>query len=330
MKRIVALVVLASGIGLFTGCSQKGFIPVVTGPAVYSAWSAPQNIGSVVNSVSNDQHPALSPDGLSLYFASDRPGSVEGSAAGTLDLWVSHRLTKDGAWGAPVNLGVTVNSTATEFAPNLSFDGHTLYFGSERAGGCGMRDVWASHREDVTADTGTGGWEAPVDLGCVLNSAMFDDGPTYFEDPKTGVVTLYLTTQNRPGGLGDFDIWTSTQQSDGSWGIPVNVVQLNSAFRDTRTAIRHDGLEIFLTSMRPGSLPDAKGAPSLDLWVATRASIYDRWGAPVAMGDSVNTEYSDGAPAISADGTELYFYSNRPGGSGLNDLYVMTRTKTGG
>jgi OOP family OmpA-OmpF porin len=48
------------------------------------------------------------------------------------------------------------------------------------------------------------------------------------------------------------------------------------------------------------------------------------------MGDDINTAYSDGAPAISADGTELYFYSNRPGGTGLNDLYVMKRTKISG
>ena len=329
MKRVLALSALSLGIGLFTGCSNTS--PAVpSGPATYSAWSAPQNVGSVVNTASNDQHPALSPDGLSLYFASDRPGLVAGSLAKTLDLWVSHRSTKDAAWGAPVSLGDTVNSPYTEFAPNLSFDSHTLYFSSERPGGCGMRDVWASYRSDITADTGTGGWQTPVDLGCVLNSSFFDDGPSYFQDPKTSVITMYLTTQDRPGGVGDFDIWASTQQSDGSWGVPVNVAELNSTYRDTRTAIRYDGLEIFLTSMRPGSLPDSTGAPTLDLWTSTRASTSDPWGAPTDMGSSVNSAYSDGAPAISSDGTEMYFYSNRPGGSGLNDLYVMTRTKING
>jgi WD40 repeat protein len=53
--------------------------------------------------LSNDQHPAISPDGLSLYFASDRPGSVVGSLPGTLDLWVSQQLTKDSAWACGVS-----------------------------------------------------------------------------------------------------------------------------------------------------------------------------------------------------------------------------------
>ena len=45
------------------------------------------------------------------------------------------------------------------------------------------------------------------------------------------------------------------------------------------------------------------------------------------MGPGVNSSANDGAPALSRDGTELYFYSNRPGGFGANDLYVVTRTK---
>ena len=176
-------------------------------------------------------------------------------------------------------------------------------------------------------NVGEDGWETPVDLGCSLNSAQFDDGPTFFQDPRTGEVTLYLTTQNRPGGLGDFDIWSSTLQWDGMWATPVNVTELNSPSRDTRTAIRSDGLEIFLTSSRPGSILDATGARSLDLWVSTRAKISDSWCAPVDMGPKVNSAFSDGAPAISRSGTELYFYSNRPGGFGNNDLYVMRRTR---
>ena len=154
MKGISVLAALSFGVVLFVGCSS-GVTPAV--PLVYSPWSAPQNLESVVNSASNDQHPALSPDGLSLYFASDRPGSVHGSLPGTLDLWVTQRLTEDSAWGPPANLGPTVNSTYTEFAPNLSFDSHYLYFGSERTGGCGLRDVWAAYRSDVTVDAGTGG-----------------------------------------------------------------------------------------------------------------------------------------------------------------------------
>jgi hypothetical protein len=292
----------------------------------FSKWSEPVNLGPEINTASNDQHPALSPDGLSLYFVSDREGNVDGSLAGTFDIWVSHRASADSPWEVPQNLGPTVNSIYTEYAPNLSFDGHWLFFGSDRPGGCGSRDVWASHRKDKKVNFGHGGWETPVNLGCTLNSSEFDDGPTFFEDPRTNILTMYFTSQNRPGGQGDFDIWESTERPDESWGTPVNVAALNSPFRDTRTAIRHDGLEIFLTSNRPGSILNG-GVPSLDLWVSARDSTSDPWGVPVNLGPVVNSSSNDGAPALSRDGTELYFYSNRPGGFGANDLYVVTRTK---
>jgi WD40 repeat protein len=281
----------------------------------FSAWSQPVNLGPVVNSIYNDQHPAISPDDLSLYFASNRPGGF-----GSFDIWVSHRASVDNPWGPPQNLGSNINTELAEFAPTLSNDGHLLFFGTDRpAGSCGSRDIWVSFRQSTDDDFD---WEPPVDLGCVVNSGYFDDGPTYFVDDDTGLVTLYFTS-NRPGGLG-IDIWSSTENPDGSFDSPIDVVALNSAASDTRTTIRHDGLEMILTSDRTGSLG------SRDLWVSTRPSTSAPWTTPVNLGPPVNTVYDDGAPALSKDATTLYFYSNRPGGFGLNDLYVTTRQKIKG
>jgi Tol biopolymer transport system component len=66
----------------------------------------------------------------------------------------------------------------------------------------------------------------------------------------------------------------------------------------------------------------------LDIWVSTRDSTLDLWSTPVNLGPTVNYPgYVTGAPALSWDGTTLYFYSDRPGGFGGRDLYVATRTK---
>jgi len=166
-----------------------------------------------------------------------------------------------------------------------------------------------------------------VDLGCVANSSgVFTDGPTYFEDDDTGAVTLFFTALGRPGPLGQSDIYASTQNADGSFNTPVDVEALNSISFDNRTAIRRDGLEIFLSSNRLGSIFNSQGMPSLDIWVSTRASTSDPWGTPVDLA-IVNSAFNDGAPAISRDGTQLYMFSNRPGGFGQNDLYVATRMK---
>jgi Tol biopolymer transport system component len=279
----------------------------------FSDWSAPVNLGAIVNSTSNDQHPGISPDNLSLYFASDRS-----RGQGGLDLWVTQRSSVNEPWGRPQNLGPNINSSFKENAPTLSIDGHFLFFGSDRPGPCGHFDIWMSHRKNRHDDFS---WEAPVDLGCTLNGSTDDDGPTFYVDKESDVTTLYFTSFNRPGNIGDWDIYSATLNEDGTFDTPQLVPELSSPFRDTRTAIRRDGLEIFLTSNRPLGR-------DLDIWVSTRKCTRDPWSTPENLGPVVNSAgSSDGAPTLSRDGTTLYFYSNRPGGLGLNDLYVTTRTK---
>jgi len=111
------------------------------------------------------------------------------------------------------------------------------------------------------------------------------------------------------------------QRENGTFGRAKIVRELSSPHRDTRTAIRSDGLEMFITSDRSG------GEGAIDLWVATRGSTLDPWSTPVNLGPTINTADDDGGPALSCDGTTLYFYSTRPGGSGGRDLYVTTSHK---
>jgi hypothetical protein len=281
----------------------------------FGPWGTPVNLGPAVNSAANDNRPAISKDGLSLYFSSDRPGG-----SGGLDLWVSQRASAEGPWGTPVNLGGALNSSGEESAPSFSRDGHWLFYHSARPGGLGGTDVWASYRTNVHDD---GGWQAPVNLGPGVNSAYDDAGPIPFEDEETGVTTLYFN-RNRPGGLGDYDIYASTLNADGSFGPAVLVPELSSPSRDTRIALRHDGREAIIATNRPG------GQGGIDLWSSTRETTSDPWGTPVNLGPVVNTAFTDGAAALSSDSTTLYFYSNRPGGAGGDDLYMTTRTKAHG
>ena len=278
----------------------------------YSDWSEPLNLGPVINTGFNDQHPALSKDGLSLYLTSNRPGGY-----GADDIWVSHRASLDDPWGPPQNLGPTINTGAVEFSPAFSRDGHWLFFHSDRPGGFGGLDIWVSYREHVHDDFS---WELPINLGSGVNTAFDDGGPTLFEDEDTGVTTLIFTS-NRPGVAGAADIFTALMNPDGSFGPSAVVPELSSPGRDTRTAIRHDGLEIIFQSDRTGSVGSG------DLWVSTRATTLEPWSTPVNVGPTVNTIYFDGAPALSSDGETLIFYSNRPGGFGANDLYMSTRHK---
>ncbi|PYO38000.1 MAG: hypothetical protein DMD29_14390, partial [Gemmatimonadetes bacterium] len=186
----------------------------------WSAWSVPVNLGAVVNSASNDQHPSISKDGLSLYFVSNRPGGYGGN-----DIWITQRTTVEDPWGPPQNLGSAINTSSSDFAPDLTIDGHHLYLNSTRPGGCGGSDLYVARRRDKGDDFG---WSPPQNLGCSISTIYDESGPTFFDDEATGTQFLYFTSFNRPDGLGDFDIYVSTRRGDeDAWGPGVDVVEVN-------------------------------------------------------------------------------------------------------
>ena len=278
----------------------------------YSEWSVPINLSSVVNSAAEDFAPHISKNGLSLYFASTRPGGLGGE-----DLWVSKRARSDDPWGVPINLGSVINTGANERSPGVSRDGHQLFFATTRPGGSGGFDIWVSWRHDVRDDFG---WQPPVNLGAQFNSASTDAGPAFFENDDGGIPLLFLAS-NRAGGAGGLDIYVSELNANGSFGPPVLVTELCGAVNDLTPSVRHDGLEIFIASNREGSI----GAQ--DLWVSTRGAVGEPWSAPVNLGAAINSSVNDNFPSVSSDREILFFSSDRPGGTGGSDIYMSTRAK---
>src|SRR5262249_15262715 len=133
-RSVFTCAVLASTLVAFLTLNPRGM------PA-FSPWSTPVNLGTIINSPSVDAGAAISKNGLSLYFNSDRPGGF-----GNQDIWVSHRATLDAPWGLPLNLGSVINTDALESVPSFSRDEHWMFFNSNRPGGSGQVDAWASYR----------------------------------------------------------------------------------------------------------------------------------------------------------------------------------------
>jgi len=205
-----------------------------------------------------------------------------------------------------------------------------MFFNSNRPGGSGDIDLWAAFRDHVHDDFG---WGAPFNLGPGVNSAVFEGGAGFFENDDGGAPLLFFghgTSQATSETT--TDIFVSELRADGTFGPPRLVPELSTPAPqgEQRPSIRFDGLEIFFNSNRVGSTPDALGAPSRDIWVATRNSVDAPWDAPVRLGPAVNTGFADIQPQISADGETLFFSSDRPGGCGASDLYMSTRTKLKG
>jgi Tol biopolymer transport system component len=266
------------------------------------------NLGPVVNSPAGDQNPAVTADGLNLYFQSDRPGGV-----GNIDVWVTRRASRDSPWEPPVNLGPPVNTPFADGAPSLSPDGHFLFIHSNRTGALGLFDIWVSHRSGSKDEED---WETPVNLGTDVNTADDEQGPDYVASDGGGA--LYFNRGNQTLQLSD--LYRAEVKRDGRTEGPAQpVTELNApAFNDAAPGLRADAREILFWSTRPGSL----GA---DIWVSTRQSANHPWSPPQNAGPLLNTPVADLHPELTQDALTLYLASNRPGGSGGTDLWVSTR-----
>jgi len=287
----------------------------------FSAWSEPVSLGSTINTSFNDQQPALSKDGLSLYFASNRP---EGPDDTNLDLniWLSQRACADDGcpWETPVLLGPAVNSPSNESGPALSRDGHQLFFFSNRPGpgSFGAADIWVSRRENVHDDFA---WGAPENLGPGVNTNQVEGGPGYFANEEGGAPQLYFN-RSATAVVGG-DIYVSEQTADGSFGAAVPVSELNSDATDQRPSISPSGLDIYFHSDRPGS-------NSMDIWVSTRESVLGSWSLPTNLGPPINTAAGEFLPFIFSHGgiEQLYFTRNIATPPAVNlDVYVSTRSR---
>jgi len=149
-------------------------------------WIEPRPL-SVNDPDSWNSTPALSPDGLTLYWSSNRPGGYGGD-----DLYAAN-LDRRGRWVDIRNLGPEINTPGNENFPYVSEDGK-LYFSSDGHPGFGKLDLFMANR--------TGGRTEIENLGSPMNSEGDDFGIFQFD------LTKGFFSSNRKGGVGDDDIYT--------------------------------------------------------------------------------------------------------------------------
>ena len=296
----------------------------------FTEWATPLNLGPPVNTAAEESAPAISDDGLSLYF-NRNPNLPDDKDE---DLYVSRRSRPaepprqpTSAWGDPIPL-LTVNTPSfNERNATLSRNGLVLFFSSDRPGGFGGLDLYVSRRVDRNDDQA---WSTPVNLGPNVNSAAADVGPDYAEDEAGSTVLYFTSNRPAPAGFGAADIYKSTLTFDGFFAAAALVPELSSPSGDARPAIRTDGLELVLHSNRPSpplACPADSPAPSggQDLWASTRATVAEAWPCPANLGPVLNSASNDLQAAFSDDAETLFYSSNRPGGFGSDDLWTSRR-----
>jgi hypothetical protein len=223
------------------------------------------------------------------------------------------------SWSEPVNLGEAVNSAFEEFLPELSKNGRSLYFASNRPGPFGGEDLWVSRRGSSREP-----WGPAENLGTVINGSSNERSPALSRD---GHLLFFAT--NRPGGMGGFDIWVSWRphtDDDFGWQPPVNLgPAVNSAAGDFGPSyFENDDLgmpTLFFASSRPGV-----GGVDIYRSELTAAGSF----GPATLVAELSTPHNDFRPTIRFDGLEVIVDSNRPAppeiaGTGLRDLWVSIR-----
>lgn len=154
-------------------------------------WSIPNNMGVPVNSPFNDKQPSLGPDGKTLFFASNRSGSIGG-----MDIWYSVQ-TETGQWLAPINLGPEVNTCLDDESPFIHPDGKTLYFASKGHVGMGGFDLFLSRKKE------DGSWSKSENLGYPINSYLDETGLVI---NAKGTTAMYAAEKDN--GYGGLDLYT--------------------------------------------------------------------------------------------------------------------------
>lgn len=312
--KVTAVLPLVSLLACQTDSAGPSLSPSVSANFSLSAaeWSAPVNLGATINSAAGEMNAALSPDELSLYVTSDRPGGF-----GSTDLWVARRDCIDCPWQAPVNLGEQFNAAGQDAGPRLSNDGHLLFFQTDRGRGAGIFDLYVSRRANPNDDFG---WGPPARLGPDVNvSDGSQQAAFYLQSAEEGGGNLYFNRATLE--VPQPEIYYASISRDGETrGPAVLVPELNVlAANDQHITISKDGKEIFFSSNRTG------GLGGFDIYTSTRDNVNQRWSPPVGVA-ALNTAFNDMQPSLSADGRTLIFTSNRDGGQGRTDIWVVTRS----
>ncbi|MBT1704854.1 OmpA family protein [Chryseosolibacter indicus] len=171
------------------------------------SWSKPGIIAPVINTPKYLESTAsITPDGKTIYFASDKAGGFGG-----LDIYKT-TLQNNGTWSSPVNLGPAVNSKANEDAPFIHPDQKTLFFTSDGHNSMGGRDIFVTkfvHNK----------WTAPENMGYPVNTTANDNYFTLIADGTRG----YFSS-DRKGGAGGQDIYFLNMPAEAA-NIPLTMIK---------------------------------------------------------------------------------------------------------
>ncbi|HVA99552.1 MAG TPA: tetratricopeptide repeat protein [Bacteroidia bacterium] len=271
-----------------------------------------KNLGPPINTSASEYAPVVSADESVLMFTyrgARSTGGLENSKfkPDTItgeyyeDIFVSQKVGD--TWLAPEGIGNHINTKGHDASIAISADGQTLF--TYRSTPKDNGDIYVSHLNGTE-------WSTPKRLGPNINTKYWEGSCSLSADGQT----LYFASE-RPGGFGKRDIYKSLLQADGTWGPATNLgPNINTPYNDDAPYIHPDGVTLFFSSEGHNSMGGS------DIFYATYKD--SAWSPAVNIGYPVNSTEDDRYYVLSADGSRGYFSSNRQGGYGQQDIYVVS------
>ncbi|MES1172410.1 MAG: hypothetical protein ABUL77_04160 [Bacteroidota bacterium] len=254
-------------------------------------FGAPTPFAGLLDPTDLVQDPSLSPDELEIYFAAVKNG--------TYDIWMSARPAVGQPWRAAVPVA-ELSTASDDYEPDLSADGLTLHFSSDRPNTSPFR-IWVSHRGSRSDPWGV---PQPVDLGM----SRSDRGPTM---DARGLTLVFVSEPSQV----DLELYLATRSSPtAAWGPPRSLDEINSPAFDWDPGLFRGGLGLVFASRRD-RLNDAS-----HLYETSRSSEGSRFSPPRPLVE-LNGARSEGDPWLSDDGRHIVFASERTGVSRLYEAW---------
>ncbi|MES2388096.1 MAG: OmpA family protein [Bacteroidota bacterium] len=245
-------------------------------------WSDAEALTAVNSPSAWDACPSFSPDGKSLYFASNRPGGQGG-----IDIYRAQQ-DQNGRWSKVTNMGEPINTTGDDMFPSISDDGK-LYFSSDGHPGLGNLDLMVAARDKDTKKV------TVENLGVPINSSADDFGITF----KNAVEGYF--SSNRAGGKGQDDIYYFKNTKDELKVVKFNLHGITKEREDDGTVKILSGTKVKLVDEKGTTVSevesDAEGKFEFPLamqknytLLAEKPQFYTKREAYTTFGKQPNNE----------------------------------------
>ncbi len=295
---------------IFAPICALGMLPVCyracaaidwTNPATYGR---PVNLGSIVNSSASEQSPSLTGDELTLIFTSGGPGfPSRPGTQGPGGPWMSTRSSTNSPWTTPIHLSA-LDTADGEIDFSITADGLEIVFAR-------LSGIYSCTRTNLDAP-----WTSPTLLPVSVNAPnALNAHCTISYDG----LTLVFHRELSGTGRGDLFISTRTARSD-PWPNAASLPsQINTTGNgESWACLSSDGRSLLFSRYVETDPTTA------DIYVSTRNSLTSPWKPAIRLPTPVNQpSVVDIAPWLSLDSRRLYFTSNRAGGYGSLDLWVV-------